>query len=170
MIKRIWILGSMGIGLIGLSGCALTQQTTPINQLQIKVAQLEKRLAEREQEIEELKYEMSNLAATHQEKEMDIEEGMPAPTLQKVNVNYQSSDEDTRIIRVEVSEQEVQQALKTAGYYDGTVDGKLGAKTKQAIADFQKDHGLKADGIVGKKTWAVLKNYVSQEISSSPGD
>ncbi|HQP10627.1 MAG TPA: peptidoglycan-binding domain-containing protein, partial [Candidatus Omnitrophota bacterium] len=64
------------------------------------------------------------------------------------------------ILRVPVSAEEVQQALKGAGYYDGAIDGKLGSGSQRAIKAFQKDHGLESDGIVGQKTWAELKNYV----------
>lgn len=35
-------------------------------------------------------------------------------------------------------------------------DGKFGAKTETAVKQFQKDNGLKADGIVGAATWAAL--------------
>lgn len=45
--------------------------------------------------------------------------------------------------------------LVVAGY-DIVVDGVFGQKTKQAVMDFQRDHGLVADGIIGPKTWAKL--------------
>lgn len=38
------------------------------------------------------------------------------------------------------------------------VDGKFGNGTEKAVKDFQKSHGLTADGIVGKNTWRVLFN------------
>ena len=37
-----------------------------------------------------------------------------------------------------------------------TVDGDFGWKTMNAVIEFQKAHGLSADGIVGPKTWAEL--------------
>lgn len=36
------------------------------------------------------------------------------------------------------------------------VDGDYGAETEAAVKQFQKDHGLKVDGIAGEKTWAYL--------------
>jgi len=58
---------------------------------------------------------------------------------------------------------DIQKALKNAGFDVGTVDGKIGPKTKKAIEDFQKSKGLKADGKVGPKTWAELEKYLIQQ-------
>ena len=58
---------------------------------------------------------------------------------------------------------DVQAALKNAGFYAGSVDGKMGPKTKKAIEEFQKAKGLKADGKVGPKTWAELEKYLAQQ-------
>ena len=58
---------------------------------------------------------------------------------------------------------EIQMALKNAGFYAGTIDGKIGPKSKQAILDFQKANGLKVDGKVGPKTWAALEKYLIQQ-------
>lgn len=58
-------------------------------------------------------------------------------------------------------EQLIQTALKNAGVYQGSIDGKLGSESKRAIAAFQTAHSLKADGKVGPKTWAALEPYVS---------
>ena len=58
---------------------------------------------------------------------------------------------------------DIQKALKNAGFYTGSVDGKLGPKTKKAIEEFQSSKGLKADGKVGPKTWAELEKYLVQQ-------
>lgn len=64
--------------------------------------------------------------------------------------------------------QEIQTALKNAGFYAGTVDGKLGPKTKKAIEDFQKANNLVADGKVGPKTWAALGTHLNAPAPVTP--
>ena len=56
---------------------------------------------------------------------------------------------------------EIQTALKNAGFYAGSIDGKIGPKSKKAIEDFQSANGLKADGKVGSKTWEALGKYLN---------
>ena len=51
---------------------------------------------------------------------------------------------------------EIQLALKNAGFDPGSLDGKMGARTRQAVKDFQKSKGLVPDGVVGPKTWNLL--------------
>lgn len=60
----------------------------------------------------------------------------------------------------QLSAKQIQRALKAAGFYKGTIDGKIGPQTKAAIRSFQKSHGLKVDGVVGKKTAAALRRYL----------
>ena len=55
----------------------------------------------------------------------------------------------------------IQQALKDLGYYSATVSGHFGGKTEQAVKDFQDDHGLTVDGVVGPTTLARLRSAVS---------
>lgn len=54
----------------------------------------------------------------------------------------------------------IQRALKNAGYYRGAIDGRVGARTKEAIRNFQRDHGLTVDGVCGRQTWALLKGFL----------
>ncbi len=50
----------------------------------------------------------------------------------------------------------IQQKLKNWGYYNGSVDGIFGAKTKEAVKYFQRKNNLAVDGIVGNKTLQAL--------------
>jgi peptidoglycan hydrolase-like protein with peptidoglycan-binding domain len=56
---------------------------------------------------------------------------------------------------------EIQLALKNAGLYMGQIDGVIGPRTKKAIEEFQKANGLKVDGRVGPKTWAILSSHLN---------
>lgn len=50
----------------------------------------------------------------------------------------------------------LQKALRRFGHRL-TVDGRYGPATNRAVARFQRQHGLKPDGIVGPRTWSLLK-------------
>lgn len=50
-----------------------------------------------------------------------------------------------------------QKFLNQAGYHCGLEDGKFGTNTEIAVKNFQKDHKLTADGIIGPKTWAAIQ-------------
>lgn len=51
---------------------------------------------------------------------------------------------------------QIQQNLKSWGYYNGIVDGIFGSQTSAAVKYFQKTHGLTADGVVGTQTANAL--------------
>jgi peptidoglycan hydrolase-like protein with peptidoglycan-binding domain len=63
---------------------------------------------------------------------------------------------------------EVQQALILLGFKIGKADGIWGAKTRQAVAKFQKAHKLDADGLVGAKTARAI-NRELREAGASAG-
>jgi murein L,D-transpeptidase YcbB/YkuD len=48
--------------------------------------------------------------------------------------------------------EDYQKILKNKGYYKDNLDGIFGKNTKQAVLDFQKERGIKQDGIIGKDT------------------
>ncbi len=54
----------------------------------------------------------------------------------------------------------LQLALRRAGYYNGAIDGIFGTVTRDAVIRFQRENGLRADGIVGEKTMAALEPYL----------
>jgi Putative peptidoglycan binding domain len=51
---------------------------------------------------------------------------------------------------------EVQSQLQRDGYYAGPIDGVLGPMTRQAIADFQADHGLATTASIDEPTLDTL--------------
>lgn len=145
------------------SGCTMMgRQTAKTDNTQYKVAQLEKKLEDRDRKIAELEYELRGMA-NHVE---DLESRSRESETRSSSTRTTSSSttltkvENNRIIRVPVSAKEVQNALSNAGYYAGKIDGKIGSGSKKAIFEFQKDHDLVSDGIIGKKTWSQLKNYL----------
>jgi len=61
---------------------------------------------------------------------------------------------------------QVQKALQGHGFYNGPADGKINRQTVDAVKKFQKASGLKADGMIGKRTWSLLKNEKQSSMRS----
>lgn len=61
----------------------------------------------------------------------------------------------------------IQQKLLDLGYSTSKVDGKYGRKTAAAVAKFQAERSLKADGLAGEKTLALIMKTESIESGSS---
>jgi len=64
----------------------------------------------------------------------------------------------------------IQKKLKKLGYYHGPIDGIFGGGTYSAVKNFQREHNLKVDGIVGEKTWKALfkRNIPDLSIKKKP--
>ena len=73
----------------------------------------------------------------------------PKPTVAIPETSLKSGDSGADV-------KTVQKRLKELGYYKGSIDGKMGKTTVKAVRDFQEANGLKADGVAGKATYAVL--------------
>ncbi len=140
----------LSLFLLSLFGCATTQNTS-MAQLQSRVDELERKLKQKDDEIGTLKSDLDQVTYKAK-KSVDT-----YSSSSEHSSSSSSSGNKKNIIRVDASTQDVQEALKKAGYYNGNVDGKIGNKTKSAISQFQRDHSLKADGIIGRKTWEELQ-------------
>ncbi len=159
VLKKFLIVAGVAVM---ASGCATTQATqneTMVTQLQFRVGDLERKLENREEQIKELSYQVKDLTfEVSRLKDSSKRTSMVRTTTSAKTTS--SGAEDDRIIRVEASEKDVQTALKNAGYYTGTIDGRIGSGTKSAIVQFQTDNNLKADGIIGGQTWTELKKFL----------
>ncbi|HOD11857.1 MAG TPA: peptidoglycan-binding protein [Candidatus Omnitrophota bacterium] len=131
-----------------LTGCQTTKaRTDQISTLNNRIMTLEATLDQRDREISDLQYQLDSVSAKKAAK-------TPAVTATP------ETKDSLGIIRVNAPITDVQKALKSAGYYQGNIDGKIGPNTIAAIAAFQKANNLKADSIVGAKTWEILKTYL----------
>lgn len=62
---------------------------------------------------------------------------------------------------------ELQKKLAQLGYVVGTTDGKFGSKTEAAVRRFQKERGLRVDGLAGTQTIKELKRLTGQSTNAS---
>ena len=158
----------MFILMVTLTGCATAPKpqaadsSIVLNHMKIKIAAMEDQLTQKDQKIEELRYEVKELA--YQVETLDMSGVIEPRKRTKRSISSQKlkikKDKFEKILRIPVAPKKVQLALKNAGYYSGRIDGKLGSQTRKAIREFQKDHNLKIDGIIGQKTWKEIKNYL----------
>lgn len=63
---------------------------------------------------------------------------------------------------------ELQSALKALGYYTGAVNKTYDAATKKAVAAFQKQNGLKSDGLAGAETRALIESGKGLAAGTTP--
>ncbi|MFA5388159.1 MAG: peptidoglycan-binding domain-containing protein [Candidatus Omnitrophota bacterium] len=94
-----------------------------------------------------------------------LEDSRRAKEILESRKGYSPKTKGARQKEASVSEfrpttKEIQTALKNAGFDPGSIDGKIGPRTRQAIKDFQKSKGLVPDGVVGPKTWTSLGKYL----------
>ena len=137
MEKRMLLLGLVVVFVVSLSGCTTTRKNKDL-------------------EIQGLRNQVSAL-----------ETQVPAKTEETVSaeqVAVKSSEGTVGGLTKIADDKQIQTALKNAGYYNGTIDGKLGKKTRRAVREFQKANKLSPDGKVGKKTWDVLKVYLEKKV------
>lgn len=125
-----------------LTGCATTSNNAgrlDVQRLQVQISNLETELKQKDEEIKLLKARVKS------------DDG------EKVSSGKSGDVSSGR----KATSRNIQKALKNAGLYTGSIDGKVGKETKKAIKVFQQNNGLTADGIVGKKTWSELEKYLN---------
>ncbi len=66
---------------------------------------------------------------------------------------------------------EIQEMLIATGYLEeGQADGIFGTKTVDAVKEFQKDHKLREDGMVGEETYNLLKEAEEEPVVAMVAD
>jgi murein L,D-transpeptidase YcbB/YkuD len=64
----------------------------------------------------------------------------------------------------------IQTSLKTAGYYEGKIDGVYGPETVNAVESLQEDAGLPVTGLVDQATSEALDEAVARESGSAAAE
>ena len=144
---RIVTLFILGILTVAASGCVSRgRHQQEVASLQGQVAQMDTALKAQEGRGQALEAELTSLRA----------KGSPTPPLSGTfaGTTYRTPS------GFELPAADIQKALKNAGYYAGSVDGKIGPDSREAIRSFQRDNSLTADGVCGKQTWTKLKTYL----------
>ncbi len=129
------------VGTVLVSGCATTRPRKAAQaDLPTQVETLQAEVRAKDQQIQDLQYQLDS-------QQQSLSGGSSS-----------LSGGRSKLIRVSgVSVTDVQKALTRAGFDPGPVDGRMGKKTKSAIKQFQKRNNLKADGVVGERTWSLLR-------------
>lgn len=138
-----------------ISGCSTMPKKVKeeISGLKTKVDTLESRVDTVESKQVEVEKTTAEQGQTLEQLKVQKEAAVPAAP--STNISVRERDDSGMTPKEKV--REIQTLLKSAGYYDGKIDGIKGTQTKKAIKDFQKASGLRADGVVGPKTWELLR-------------
>lgn len=140
-MKTVFVFLMAGVSVMALAGCATTRPK-PANPLDLstQVTHLQSDVQAKDREIQDLQAKLAG-----------YEESIQG------DANTSSGGKSKRIRVPGISVKDLQRALIAAGTDPGPMDGRMGKKTKSAIKTFQKKNSLHADGIVGEKTWTLLK-------------
>lgn len=146
-MKRAMEIGAMAVAGLLMAGCAasLRSRTSEVESLKTQVASLETQVGQLNAQVEELS------------KKQAMAKGQPQPA---------SVAKENRLAKgpnAALPPRQVQLALKSAGFYAGPIDGKLGQRTKEAVQAFQRSNGLTPDGKVGTKTSVALAKFLDKE-------
>ena len=147
MAKRIVVLASLVIFVVGLSGCATArkQKELEIQGLKNQITVLESQLQSKDEEMGSLRETISR------QQEKAAQDVIKKSGSKKKVIAEAKSRPKTKQIQV---------ALKNGGFYTGAVDGKKGRQTREAIRAFQRANNLNVTGKADKSTWALLKSYL----------
>lgn len=140
---RIVTLILLSGSLVASTGCiSKSQYQSEVGSLQSQVSQLDAALRAEQEKNQALQAQLGGRAES------------AIPQVPFTGATYRTP------AGFELPAVDIQKALKAAGYYAGTADGKIGPSSREAIRNFQRDNGLNADGVCGQQTWSKLKTYL----------
>lgn len=140
-----------------LAGCSTVPKR--VNTLETKVNALEAQVnsVEQKQSAIEGQTSESRESVAYLKGKVDATRG---PSTVVVTTGQENEGHLDKTIKRVLTHNDIQLALKNAGFYNGPVDGKLGKVTKRAIKKFQKANNLKATGKVNAETESLLLQYL----------
>ncbi|MBI4313821.1 MAG: peptidoglycan-binding protein [Candidatus Omnitrophica bacterium] len=156
-MKTIIRMAMLGLAGVSLAGCATTSQSARLEneQLRTQVAGLQSQVAALDSQVDELRTRQQSL------ENRSWEQGTRLSSIPSLE-----SRGGGRKGHAVLTAKEIQLALQRAGYYQGTVDGRIGTKTRSAIKAFQSANNLVADGVAGAKTMSALGAYLAQDATT----
>ena len=146
LVRRTALLWGLPV-VLTLGGCATTNRNGQLSaqELHGRVLHLENLSEQRDQELAQLREELES----ERQARMVLE--------QRLGGGSTAARPGTGSLTI----REVQLALKRAGFDPGTIDGKMGRRTREALRAFQQAQGLSPDGRIGPQTLVKLKAYMA---------
>jgi len=159
--NRFALLAVIILSAFIVSGCGTSQK-----KVQSEMSGIKTRVETLESRVESVESKQAEVERAAAEQAMAVD-SLKTSSFSQESTNFTVKDRDVgRSARTK----DIQQALKNAGYYDGKIDGVKGKGTRKAIKDFQRANGLKADGVVGPRTWELLGRNLSVQSAVTTGD
>ena len=149
-MKRFFAVAVAAFFLFSLGGCATSRKQTELADQGLKnqIAALEAQAQAKDEEIASLK------------------DALARATVEKEDASVRRTGKKKAVgeVKSRPKVKDIQTALRNAGYNPGSVDGRMGRQTVDAVKAFQRTHNLPADGKVGKQTWELLKEYLYKKV------
>lgn len=81
------------------------------------------------------------------------------------SMQYQKEEEKTigSVDLVNPLVEEAQIVLNGLGYDTGSMDGRMGKNTREAVKEFQESIGLKATGYIDRRTWMAIEDIMREK-------
>lgn len=154
-------LSMVSLVLIFLSGCV----TAPVKPDESQIRALENQVSSLEAEVLKRDSEIINLSRALDKERQERGRLLEAISKQEKEVEnltetIQQQKKKSRGKTYYTSIMKMQTALRNAGFEPGIIDGKMGPRTRDALREFQKAHGLPADGRLDRQTWDLLQQYM----------